>query len=161
MRREMEELVPRLQASLYRAAFAVCRDRQEAENITQETFLAYFRTGMEFESDEHIRAWMLRVAINKAKDYCRSFWRRNRVDLDELALGIPFETPEDSEVFKAVMGLPLRQRTVIYLFYYENRPIREIASLLRAREGTVKSLLHRGRMNLKTTLQEGWSHDEP
>jgi RNA polymerase sigma-70 factor (ECF subfamily) len=137
MRRNLEELVPKLQAGLFRAAFAVCRDRQEAENITQETFLAYFRTDMEFESDEHIRAWLLRVAINKAKDDCRSFWRRNRVDLDQLALGIPFENPRRQRGLQSGDGAAPAAAHVIYLFYYERRPIREIASLA-ARPGKAR-----------------------
>ena len=159
MRKTVEELVPLLQGSVYRAAFAVCRDRQEAENITQETFLAYIQKPREFESLDHLRAWMLRVAINKGKDFCRAFWRRKWVNLDAAAAAIPFEAPQDGEVFKAVMGLPARQRAVIYLFYYEDRPIREIASILGAREGTVKSLLHRARQQLKITLQEGWNDE--
>ncbi|MBQ9264511.1 MAG: sigma-70 family RNA polymerase sigma factor [Clostridia bacterium] len=161
MRQNLDELIPRTQGSLYRAAFSVCRDRQEAENIVQETYLTYYRRHQEFDSENHLHAWLLRVAINRAKDACRSFWRRNRVDIDSVAAQLPFETPQDGEVFKAVMRLPEKQRVTIYLFYYEDRPIRDIARILRTRENTVKSHLRRGRMALKNILQEGWSDDEP
>ncbi|MBR1584066.1 MAG: sigma-70 family RNA polymerase sigma factor [Clostridia bacterium] len=161
MKQTLDELVPAVQASLYRAAFSICRNRQDAENVVQDTFLIYDRSAKQFDSPAHIHAWLLRVAVNRAKDVCRSFWRRNRVSLDETIAQIPFETPQDSDVFQAVMRLPENQRIVIYLFYYEDRPIHEIARILRTRENTVKSRLHRARLNLKKLLQEGWNDDEP
>lgn len=83
------------------------------------------------------------------------------MDIDSVAAALPFETPQDGEVFRAVMRLPEKQRVAIYLFYYEDRSIREIAQILRARENTVKSHLRRGRLNLKIALQEDWNDDEP
>lgn len=161
MREPTETLVPRMQNRLYRAAFSVCRDRQEAENITQDVFLLYHHSAKEFESRDHLDAWLLRAAINRAKDVCRSFWRRNRQSLEEIADPIPFETREDRGVFLAVMGLKEKQRIPIYLFYYEDRSIQDIARVLRLPENTVKSRLRRGRMELKTILQEDWRDDEP
>ena len=73
---------------------------------------------------------------------------------------LEFETPEDSRLFEAVMRLPDKYRTAIHLFYYEDYSIREIAGILRCREGTVKSQLSRGRTLLKTMLKEEWDDDE-
>ena len=67
MRRTVPVLVERWGDSLYRAAFAVCRNPQDAEDVVQETLLAYYRSDKEFDSDEHIRAWLIRVAVNKAR----------------------------------------------------------------------------------------------
>ena len=74
--------------------------------------------------------------------------------------GLEFEAPEDSRLFEAVMRLPDKYRTAIHLFYYEDYAVREIAGILKTREGTVKSWLSRGRELLKTMLQEEWNDDE-
>ena len=76
--------------------------------------------------------------------------------MDELA----FEAPEDNRLFEAVMRLPQKYRVVIHLFYYEEYSIREIAEILRYREGTIKSQLSRGRKLLKNMLMEEWNDDE-
>lgn len=73
---------------------------------------------------------------------------------------LPFEEPEDSRLFEAVMRLPDKYRIVIHLFYYEDYAIAEIAQILNRREGTVKSQLNRGRKLLKTMLMEEWDDDE-
>ncbi len=161
MRRTVSALAERWGDSLYRAAFAVCRHPQDAEDVVQETLLAYHRSDKEFDSDEHIRAWLIRVAVNKAKNATVSFWRRNRASLEDVMDALVFEDPGDRELMDAVLRLPERYRIVIHLFYYEDYPVREIARILNAGEGTVKSRLSRARRLLRTQLTEGWNDDEP
>ena len=67
MRQTIQELVDRYQNSLYAVAFNVCKNQQDAEDAVQDTFLQYYNSKKEFESEQHIRAWLIRVAINKAK----------------------------------------------------------------------------------------------
>lgn len=145
--------------AVFRAAFSACRNRADAEDVMQETFLAYCRESRDFASREHLRAWLLRVAINKGKNLTLSFWRRHRVSLEAVENTLVFDAPEDRELFEAVWALPDAYRIVVHLFYEEGYSVREIASLLRLRESTVKSRLHRAREKLKSTL-EGWDNDE-
>ena len=77
MRLELEQAVELYELSVFRAAFYTCRDREEAEDVCQETFLAYFRNHDEFASREHVRAWLLRTAINKAKRAIRKAFEYN------------------------------------------------------------------------------------
>ena len=124
-------------------------------------FLALlFLLPKQFRDENHIKAWLLRVAINRAKDIRASFWKRNRVSWEDYMDGLTFEEPEDSHLFEAVMRLPDRYRTVIHLYYYEEYSIREIAGILHSRDGTVKSRLSRGRSLLKSLLREEWNDDE-
>ena len=160
MRMQTEILVERYQQSLFVAAFTACGDPQDAEDAMQEAFLAYHTTGKQFESEQHIRAWLLRVAINKAKNLRLSFWKKNRVSLDEYTEGLSFEEPQEHDLFDAVMRLPEKYRVVIHLFYYEGYDVREIAGILHRGENTVKSQLHRGRLMLKEALKEDWNYDE-
>ena len=145
---------------VFAAAFAVCRDRADADDVTQDTFMRYMTHGQDYESEEHVKAWLLRVAVNRARDLARSFWRRNRASWEEYMTELPFEEPADRDLFGAVMALPEKYRTVIHLFYYEDMSVAQIAGLLSDREGTVKSRLSRGRKLLKNVLMEEWNDDE-
>ncbi len=145
---------------LFAAAFSVCRNRLDADDAVQDTMIRYYSREKEFEDEQHLRAWLLRVVINRAKDISSSFWRRNKVSWEDYMGELAFEEPEDSRLFEAVMRLPDRYRVPIHLFYYEEYPVREIAELLQCREGTVKSQLSRGRRLLKEMLKEEWNDDE-
>ena len=160
MRQPVPVLAERWGDSLYRAAFAVCRNPQDAEDVVQETLLAYFRSDKQFESDEHIRAWLIRVAVNKARNATICFWRRNRRSLEDYMDALTFEDAGDRELLDAVLRLPERYRIVIHLFYYEDYSIREIAALLDIGEGSVKSRLSRARKMLKAQLSEEWDDEE-
>ena len=160
MRLDLTELMERYRDRLYAAAFAVCRDPQDAEDVVQETFLAYYRENREFESEEHIRAWLLRVAVNKARNAAALFWRRNRVSLEEYMETLDFPEPEDKSLMEAVLVLPERFRIPLHLHYFEDYSVEEIAALLGVPPGTVKSRLFRARRQLRDKLQEGWDDDE-
>ena len=160
MRRTVPVLVERWGDSLYRAAFAVCRNPQDAEDVVQETLLAYYRSDKEFDSDEHIRAWLIRVAVNKAKNATICFWRRNRRSLEDYMESLTFEADSDRELLDAVLRLPERYRIVLHLFYYEDYSIKELAALLKLGEGTVKSRLSRARAMLREQLTEGWEDEQ-
>ena len=160
MKPAVETLIETYRNNLYVAAFQVCRNAQDAEDVVQDTFIQYWTQNKEFESQEHIRAWLLRVAINKAKNKARSFFRRNAVPLEEYMQTLTFDSEESSELFEAVMNLPEPYRIVIHLFYYEDCSVKEIADILRVTPGNVKVRLSRGRAALRSTLKEVWDDDE-
>lgn len=160
MRLPADEAFRRYGQRLFRAAFSVCRNRDDAEDVVQNTFIKYHRLDLDYASEEHLRAWLLRVAVNGAKDICASFWRRKRATWEDYMGQLTFAEEADSRLFRAVMDLPQKYRLAIHLFYYEDYSVREIAQLLRIREGTVKSQLSRGRKLLKNMLQEEWDDDE-
>ncbi len=145
---------------MFSSAFSVCRNKMDADDAVQDTMIKYHSLSLDFEDENHLKAWLLRVAINRAKDISSSFWRRNKVPWEDYMNELAFEAPEDSRLFGAVMQLPDKYRTVIHLYYYEEYSVREIADILRCREGTVKSQLSRGRALLKNTLKEEWDDDE-
>lgn len=150
--REMEQIYDKFHASVYRMAFAYCKNRADAEDITSEVFLKRFGCSKTFESERHETAWMMRVTINQAKDLLRIFRRRNEVPLEEAAL--VFESPEEHEVYHAVMDLPAKYRSVIHLFYYEGYSTAEIAQITGRSETAVRTQLSRARAMLKKVLGE-------
>ncbi len=160
MRQSVQELVALYQNNLFAAAFHICRDAQDAEDVVQDTFVQYYTAKKEFDNEQHIRAWLIRVAINKAKNASRSFWRRNRIPLEEYMETLVFETQESADLFEVVMKLPEKYRIVIHLFYYEDYAVSEIANILHLSESNVKVRLSRGRRLLRSALKEEWDDDE-
>ena len=152
MRIDTEELLLKYQDDVFRAAFIISKNHADAEDVTQETFLRYHRSDMEFKSESHIKAWLLRTAMNLSKDLLKSFFRKYSVPLEEYADSIPFESQTDSELFQEVMALPRKYRAVIHLFYYEGYSAKEIAELLHTSYGNVRMRLTRAREMLKNAL---------
>ena len=144
---------------LYAAAFNITRQRQDAEDAVQEALLRLYRTGKEFESEEHVKAWLIRVTINIAKSTCTSFWYRNRVPYEDYMEEIPFEDDSDRDLMEAVLSLPDKYRIIVHLHYYEGYKTREIADTLKLSENTVKTRLLQSRKLLKTKL-EGWQDED-
>ena len=146
--------------TVLRAAYACCGNYSEAEDITQDVFLILHSNPQDFESDEHMKAWLLRAAINKCKNYKKSF-RVSRTDniddVSENQLKCNF-TLRDSEIRENISKLPQKYSSVIFLYYFEGYSIREIAQMLGKNENTVNSRLQRGRKKLKIELErEGYN----
>lgn len=154
MRIETEQLLLKYQKDVFRAAFVISKNRADAEDAVQETFFRYHQSEKEFDSEEHIRAWLLRTAMNLSKDLLKSFFRKNSVPYEEYEASAPFESPEDSSLLNAVMALPVKYRTVIHLFYYEGYATKEIGGLLGLSSGNVRMRLVRAREMLKKALGE-------
>ena len=145
---------------VFSAAFSVTGNREDADDVVQDTFLKYWDANLNFTDENHIKAWLLRVAINRSRDMLRSFWRRKKVPWEDDMEELPFEEPEDKTLFETVMSLPAKYRVVIHLHYYEDLSVSEIANVLHTTQGTVKSQLSRGRKLLKNQLMEAWDDDE-
>lgn len=160
MRQPVQELIERYQKNLYAAAFNICKNQMDAEDVVQETFVQYYTTKKEFESEQHIRAWLLRVAINKAKNLTVTFWKKHKCSIEDYMETLTFPDPQSRDLFEEVMKLPEKYRIVIHLFYYEDYSVREIADILKLSESNVKVRLSRGRAMLKDSLKEEWEDDE-
>ena len=159
MRLPVQDLMNMYKNNVYAAAFSICKNASDAEDVVQDTFLQYYMTHKNFDNEQHIRAWLLRVAINKAKNIQSSFWHKNGMPLDDYIETLAFETPESKGLFVEVMKLPEKYRVVVHLFYYEDYSIKEIAEILRTSESNVKVRLSRGRAKLKEALKEGWEDE--
>ncbi len=153
-RRQAEALIKKYEKTVYRLAWSFMKNRQDTDDIYQEVFLRYFRKKPEFESEEHERAWFIRTTINCCKSYFLSGWFRRTMALDDRTAGTQesYEMEERSDVYYAVMALPVKYRTVIHLFYYEGYTVREIAELTGEKVTTITTRLNRGREQLRDVL---------
>ena len=169
MRLETEELIAEYWKSVYAAAYVVCRNRMDAEDAAQDAFVRYFMHSRQFESKEHIKAWLLRTAVNRARDLTRGFFRKNKVPLEEYMSGQEeagsadeglIRAEERQQLTSAVMSLPEKYRIAVHLFYYEDCPCSEIARVLHISEANVRKRLSRAREMLKEELTEEWEDDQ-
>ena len=155
---EFTEVVRRYSDTLFRIALSCCKNRSDAEDIVQNVFLKLFRHEEPFNGEEHMKSWLIRVAVNEGRRYLSSPWhRRVTCPMDDESLakeGIRFEIPEQSELFFAVRSLPPKYRIVVHLYYYEDYRVGEIADMLGVRETTVQTQLMRARQKLKSKLSE-------
>lgn len=146
-----EEIAEKYIDTIYRLALSRTKSPEYAEDITQDVFLKLLNSRKKFESEEHLKAWLLRVTINLTKDLFSSSWFKKTSEMDE---NISYESEEKSDLYYALMKLPQKYRTVIHLHYYEGYKIDEIAKIVNSTEGTIKSQLHRGREMLKNIMEE-------
>ena len=154
--REIKEAIDKYSDMVYRVALTRTGIIENAEDVFQDVFIKYSQKAPRFESEEHRKAWLIRVTINLSKNIKTSAWNRKVVNLDE---NIKFESKEESDIFSIVCELSENYRTVIYLFYYEGYKVKEISEILKKSEGTIKTWLSRAREILKTKVQGGFEDE--
>ena len=150
---EFEKILRKYGDSIYRIALVHTQNEMDAQDIVQEVFLKFARNASQFQSDEHIKAWLIRVAINMCTDLKRSAWNRKTTELNDECLPAEEFTTGESELYQAVMSLPVKYKDVIHLFYYEGYSIKEISRITEQKENAVKTQLSRGRVLLKERLK--------
>ncbi len=162
---EANRLVATYADTILRVSYTYLHNTQDAEDICQEVLLKALGRTKGFESAEHERAWIIRVAINAAKDLLRRQTGRDTVALDEIAepTAPRWATEHELEaraegILERVMALPLEYREAIYLHYYEGYSIKQIAAIVHASESAVATRLSRGRSKLRPAL-EGVRHE--
>jgi RNA polymerase sigma-70 factor (ECF subfamily) len=141
---------------LIKLAFTYVKNRADAEDMIQDVFVSLMKRNSGFENEEHEKAWLIRVTINKCKNHLKSSPNRLHVPLDEEISYLP---EEQNEVLSIVLSLPVKYRTVLHLFYYENYSMNEIAKMLAKRPATIGTWLSRGRILLKTKLVGGFEYE--
>lgn len=143
---------------IYRVAFSQVKNHADAEDITQEVFLKIIRHDMRYQSMEHERAWIVRVTVNLCRDLLKSKWHRTSVSMEDVSEAQRGSCENFTEIqddmMWAVLQLPEKYRNCLYLFYYEDYSIKEIAQSLEMPENTVKTNLKRGRQALKEFLEK-------
>ncbi len=155
-----EEVVRHYSPMIYRLALTKVQSVPDAEDILQEVFLKLMMNTKPFESEEHRKAWLLRVTLNCCNSHFVAPWKKNVTSLDDVTLSmIPDESagglPEDEgpDVYAEVLKLPQNMKEVVLLFYFEEMSIREISQVLQTSEANIKKRLSRARQKLKLEME--------
>lgn len=155
-----EEVVRYYSPMVYRIALTRTQSTGDAEDIFQEVFLKLVVNEKPFESEEHRKAWIIKVTINCCNSHFVAPWRKNVTSMDDVMLSQIAGTTEDeynhgeSDVYAQILKLPKDMKEVILLFYYEDMSIREISQILQTSEANIKKRLSRARQKLKLELED-------
>ena len=136
---------------IYRLCFSYLKNKEDTEDAVQSVFVKYLKKGKKFESEQHEKAWFIVTASNTCKDMLRLSCRRN-INIETYDFISQTNDAADNDVFIAIMDLPDKYKTVIYLYYYEGYKTKEIAEILRKPSSTIRNYLTEARRYLKKIL---------
>lgn len=146
-----EQLARAYGDTVFRVSYHALGNRADAEDVCQVVLLKLYQADPAFETADHAKYWLIRVAVNECRKLLRAPWRSRTFPLEDY--DGPSREPEDhSDVLSAVMALKPKYRLCVYLYYYEGCSVRDIAQALRAKESTIQTRLARARAMLRQTL---------
>ena len=147
--RDIEALYMRHHLMLYRVCYSFLKNRADTEDAVSETFIRLIRKQPAFESEKHETAWLVMTAENICRSMLKHWWRRQKEDIDDFFdLSVP-DNAKAKRVLEAVLALPPKYKTVVYMYYYEGYSTNEIAEMLKRKPSTVRNDLHDARVLLK------------
>ncbi|MBR5596696.1 MAG: sigma-70 family RNA polymerase sigma factor [Lachnospiraceae bacterium] len=139
--------------AIYRIAYSWTKNSDDANDVTQDVLIQLYKTTKEFESDSHMKNWLMKVTVNRCKMIFRSPWSKLE-DIENYVETLGFEEETHLDLFLAVMNLDKKYRVPLMLFYYEGYSTTEISSLLDIPEKTVSTRLFRAKGKLRDYLKE-------
>lgn len=148
---QVDEILENFSDMVYKLAFSKTKNVYDAQDITQDVFMKLVNYEKTFESEQHLKSWLIRVTINSSKNLLSSAWFKKTTSFED---NLVTYLKEESEVYKYVLNLPTKYRIVIHLFYYEDLKTYEIANILEKKESTIRSQLSRARDILKKNIKE-------
>lgn len=148
--KDIRETVIKYSDTLYKVCIVILCNEQDAQDAIQDTFCRYLEKKPEFRDEEHEKAWLIKVATNICRDMIRFRIRHPKVCIDEVENTLA--APEQKEVFRELLELPVRQKAAMYLHYVEGYQIKETAKILGITESAVKIRLLRGRKQMRSIV---------
>lgn len=147
----INDLVEKYAQMLFRICFCILGNKQDAEDALQDTFVKYLTKAPDFDTQDYEKAWLIKVATNISKNMQMLKIRRNTVNIDDMhSVGVQ---EEDSQVFEAIMNLPVKYKVVMVLHYIEGYSSKEIAEIIYASDDAVRKRLQKGRYLLKKEME--------
>ncbi len=152
---EYHQIAEKYLDDVYRTVYCCCKNKENAEDAVQNAFLKLINTKQTvFNDDEHIKRWLIKVALNECKNMWKSFWHKNKIPFDELDTDPEYRDETHEELIEALDKLPQNYRTVIHLYYYEGYSVKDISMIVGISESNVQVRLKRARDKMKVFLGE-------
>ena len=150
-----EQVLKKYADAVTRVCIIHCGNQTDAQDCFQNVFLKLYQRDIDFESEAHIRAWLIRVAVNECTDWYRQFWKRRIILTDEIPdRNLELTEEQEDSVIPYLIKLPFKYRRILYCHYYEDKKISEMAIELKLSENTVKTQLVRGRKLLERNMKK-------
>jgi RNA polymerase sigma-70 factor (ECF subfamily) len=160
----IDEIMNKYGQEVLQLVYSYVNNKEVAEDLTQDIFVKCYKSLHTYKGTSNLKTWLWRIAINHCKDYLKSWYNKKVIvtEDDFTYMGSQKESveqtviqnAEDRELASAVMSLPIKYREVIYLFYYEELSIKEIATVIEVKENTIKTRLKKAKELLKKGLEE-------
>ena len=151
---KIEDAVREYTQMVLNIAYTYTKNSHDAEDIAQDVFLSIYRNMWKIGSDEYMKAWLIRVTINKSKNHMKTAWIRKRSEMPNVQQDLP--TNETGDLLNAVLSLDVKYKIPIYLMYYEGYSIKEISEIVKIKPATIGTRLKRGREILKNLLGDDY-----
>lgn len=161
----IDEIMTKYGQEILYLVYSYVKNKTIAEDLTQDIFVKCYKSLDTYNGQSKLKTWLWRIAINYCKDYLKSWYNKKVSLIGEPLESVSFERDtveetviqkdEDEKLVAQVMSLPVKYREVIFLFYFEEMPLKEIAEITGVNENTVKTRLRRAKELLKEQLREG------
>ena len=151
--------VKRNSQRLFVIAFSYLKNKHDAEDVLQNTFLKLWKSKIEFDDDLGIDKWLTKVLVNDCKNFFNLSFRQNK-SIEEVYDVSTFDKYFNVDLYNAVMSLNKKERLCVILFYYDDLTISDISKVTGIKESTIKSLLKRSRNKLKLKLGDEWIYEQ-
>lgn len=146
-----EELIKQYADMIYRIAIHNLKNSADAEDVFQDVAMCLLTKNAPVFDDAHIKNWLIRVTLNKCKNFSRSVWQSRT---ESLELNTELSVSSQTSALELLYTVPTKYRNIIYLYYYEQYTVPEIAEILGENKNTVNSKLQRARKKLREILEE-------
>ena len=147
----VDEMIQKYANMIVKIAYQYVHNQPDAEDIMQDVFIKLIECRKQFENEEHIKAWLIRVTTNLSINYIKSSWYKKRLPFEENNYSFTYQ---QKTILEELFQIPYKYRIVLYLYYYENYTLQEIAVILNKSINTVASQLRRAREKLKIEMEE-------
>ena len=139
--------------TVFRVAMNYLKNKTDADDVTQNVLLKFYKSDVDFESEEHVKHWLIRVTLNECKNFLRFPWQKY-ASLEDYMETLQMPEPEHREMLNAVMALPTKYRMILYLYYYEGYSVGGMSKMLDRKESTIQTQLATARKKLKIELEK-------
>ncbi|HFK1528755.1 MULTISPECIES: sigma-70 family RNA polymerase sigma factor [Bacillus cereus group] len=160
----IDEIMNKYGQEVLQIVYSYVNNKEIAEDLTQDIFVKCYKSLHTYKGNSNLKTWLWRIAINHCKDYLKSWYNKKVIVTEddftymeiqkESVEQTVIQNAEDRELASAVMSLPIKYREVIYLFYYEELSIKEVATVIEVKENTIKTRLKKAKELLKKGLEE-------
>ena len=152
---DLEQTINKYSDTLYKICFLILKDENDIKDVLQETFIKYMTKAPDFKSEEHKKAWLIKVSQNKCREFLRFHKRHAAVPLDEVEESISVTNGMDAyttETMSLIWNLNYKLKSVVILYYIEGYSVREVSQMLGISESAVKKRLERARKELRMVV---------
>ncbi len=155
---DLEQTIDEYSDMLYKICFLILKNENDVKDVLQETFIKYMTKSPDFKSEDHKKAWLIKVSQNKCKEFLRFHKRHAAVPLDEVEESISVTEGMDAyttSILGLIWNLKYKLKSVVILYYIEGYSVKEVAQILGISESAVKKRLERARKELKAVAEVG------